>query len=138
MSTQIPFNLNPTAMKKAIVYTALIIFTTFGASVNLLANDNYDLEKEAAERTKRQLELANQLRKERLKKQREKEKKLQIEEKTRKSCVKMEDDLRRFNERRRWYRLDENGERVFLSDKEVEVKRQSIQKKYDSHCASER
>lgn len=122
-------------MKKAIGLISLIILLAFGnCAILLAANDSYDAEKEAAERIKRQLELASQLREQRLKKQREKEKRLEMEEKTRKNCGKIKDDLKKFSERRRWYQLDENGDRVFLSDKQVAERRNAIQNNYDKSC----
>lgn len=96
--------------------------------------DEYDPEKEAAERIKRQLQLADELRAKRLKKQQEKEELAEQEERTQKYCTRLKDDLRRFGERRRWYHLDENGERVFLSEAEVRSRKQDIQNKYDQQC----
>jgi hypothetical protein len=94
----------------------------------------YDAEQEAADRIKRQLELANEMREKRLNKQREKQQQLEQEEQLQKNCTKLKDDLRRFNERRRWYRLNEQGARVFLSEADVKRKKDSLQKQFDQRC----
>lgn len=41
------------------------------------------------------------------------------EEKRKRDCIVMHDQLRSFDERKRWYRLDDQGNRVYLSDDEV-------------------
>ena len=115
-----------------VALATLLSFSVVGLS--FAQSEDYDSEKEAAERIKRQLELANELRENRLKKQREKENQLQHEEKTQQRCNKLKDELRRLSERRRWYKLDESGERVYMSEKEVNATRKSIQKEYDSRC----
>ncbi|WP_455209837.1 hypothetical protein [Kaarinaea lacus] len=120
-------------VKNFLVVVSTLIYVVF-AGVIFAQSGDYNAEKEAAERIQRQLELAEELRNERLKKQREKEKQLEQEEQLEKRCNKLKDDLRRFGERRRWYQLDEYGERVYLSDAEIKHKKQSLQKEYDQRC----
>ncbi|MCG6971032.1 MAG: hypothetical protein LJE85_14785 [Gammaproteobacteria bacterium] len=112
----------------------IISYVVF-AGLIFAQSDEYDAEKEAAERIKRQLELANEMRNQRLEKQRNKEAALEKEEMIEKRCVKLNDELRRLGERRRWYRLDDSGERVYLSDAEVRRKKQTLQQEYDQRCA---
>jgi hypothetical protein len=121
-------------MMKIPLWIYLTVLFVIGITIFAVHAEDYDAEKEAAARIKRQLELANEMRAERLKKQREKEQQAEQEERTQKHCTRLKDELRRLGERRRWYRLDDNGERVFLSDAEVRHKKDSIQKQYDQHC----
>lgn len=117
------------------ILTLLMTFICAAYSVTAIAqSSDYDAEQEAAERIKRQLELANELREKRLNKQREKEKQLRNEEKLESSCARLKDELRRLGERRRWYQLDENGERVYLTDDEVRRKKETVQNEYDRQC----
>jgi hypothetical protein len=121
-------------LKKWIVTLTIISYVVF-AGLIFAQSDEYDAEKEAAQRIKRQLELANEMRNQRLEKQRNKEAALEKEELIEKRCVKLNDELRRLGERRRWYRLDDSGERVYLSDAEVRRKKQTLQQEYDQRCA---
>ena len=120
-------------IKNFLIVFSMVTYIVF-AGVIFAQNNEYDAEKEAAERMQRQLELAEQLRNERLKKQREKDERLEQEEKLEKRCNRLKDDIRRFSERRRWYRLDESGERVYLSEAEVQRKQQALQTEFDQKC----
>ena len=123
--------------KKWIVSLTMVAYMVF-AGLIFAQSEEYDAEKEAAERIKRQLELANEMRNQRLEKQRKKEAELENAEQLEKRCVRLNDELRRLGERRRWYRLDSKGERVYLSDAEVRQKKQSLQTEYDQRCAEDR
>ena len=120
-------------IKNFLIVFSMITYVVF-AGVIFAQSNEYDAEKEAAERIQRQLELAEQLRNERLKKQREKEELLEKEEKLEKRCNRLKDDIRRFSERRRWYRLDESGQRIYLSEAEVQRKQQALQTEFDQKC----
>ena len=120
-------------MQKISLSILLFVCIAFSTATGAQSAD-YDAEQEAAKRIKRQLELADEMRNERLKKQQEKERRQEKEEKLEKQCQKINDDLRRMNERRRWYRLDDKGERVYLSEAEVTSKKQSLQSEYDKRC----
>ena len=120
-------------VKNFLIVFSMISYVVF-AGVIFAQSGEYDAEKEAAERIQRQLELAEELRNERLRKQREKEELLEKEEKLEKRCNRLKDDIRRFSERRRWYRLDESGERVYLSEAEVQRKQQALQTEFDQKC----
>jgi len=115
------------------LYIFLILLSVVFPTTSM-AQADYDAEQEAAERIQRQLELANELRAKRLQKQREKEQQLQQEEQLEKHCNRLKDELRRMDERRRWYRLDENGERIYISEAEVRQRKQSLQTEYDRRC----
>ncbi len=120
-------------MQKKSLSILLFICIAFSTTAGAQSAD-YDAEQEAAQRIKRQLELADEMRNERLKKQQEKERRQENEEKLEKQCQKLSEDLRRMNEHRRWYRLDDKGERVYLSEAEVQSKKQSLQNEYDKRC----
>jgi flagellar motility protein MotE (MotC chaperone) len=122
-------------MSKKFLSILLVFVVCVAFSVTAIAqSSDYDAEQEAAERVKRQLELANELREKRLKKQREKQEQLRIEEQLEKHCARLKDELRRLGERRRWYQLNEKGERIYLTDSEVRHKKASVQKVYDRQC----
>ena len=113
----------------------LLVFVCVAFSVTAIAqSSDYDAEREAAERIKRQLELANELREKRLKKQREKEEQLHNEQQLEKHCARLKDELRRLGERRRWYQLNEKGERIYLTDSEVRHKKESVRNEYGRQC----
>jgi hypothetical protein len=117
----------------------LLIFSSVVFSTTTIAqSSDYDAEQEAAQRIKRQLELANELREKRLKKQREKEEQLRNDEQLEKRCARFKDELRRLGERRRWYQLNEKGERIYLTDSEVRHKKEIVQKQYDRQCDEHR
>ena len=120
-------------LNKFLPFLLMVLFSVFSAAVDAQSTD-YDAEQEAAERIKRQSELANELREKRLKKQREKEEQRRDEEQLEKHCGRLKDELRRLGERRRWYQLNEKGERIYLSDAEVRHKKESVQKEYDRRC----
>jgi hypothetical protein len=120
-------------LKKPFGIMFVFLFIIVVSAVNTHAEE-YDAEQEAAQRIKRQLELANEMREKRLKKQREKEKQYEQEEQLQKRCARLKDELRRLGERRRWYRLNEQGERVYLSEAEVRHKKDSLQNQFDQRC----
>lgn len=56
-------------------------------------------------------------------------------EKTRK-CNEISDQLRQYQRNRvRWYELDENGQRVYLSDEQVTASRREMQQFHDKNCS---
>ncbi len=123
---------------KKLLSILLMIFSVVFSATAFPQSSDYDAEQEAADRIKRQLELANELREKRLNKQREKEEQLRNEEQLEKRCARLKDELRRLGERRRWYQLNEKGERIYLSDGEVEFKKETVQKEYDRQCDEHR
>jgi len=65
----------------------------------------------------------------RQKKKKEKQAKLEKKEKRlalKRYCHRVKDQLRRIDEGRRWYRLDDQGERYFLSDAQIDASRQKL------------
>jgi hemolysin activation/secretion protein len=120
-------------LKKPLMFILMLLHVVFSVAA-IAQSSEYNAEQEAAERIKRQLELANELRESRLKKQREKEEQLRSEAQLEKRCVRIKDELRRLGERRRWYQLNEKGERIYLTDAEVKHKKQTLQQEYDQRC----
>ena len=49
-------------------------------------------------------------------------------------CDRLSDRLRTYNEGRRWYNLDAQGERQYLNDEQIARNHQNIKKKYSQHC----
>lgn len=53
-----------------------------------------------------------------------------------KKCNYYKDSLRRYGEIGRWYDLDQDGNRFYLTEKEVESKRVNLERKYQSKCSA--
>ena len=53
-----------------------------------------------------------------------------------KKCDTYRDKLQRFVQSRRIYREDENGERVYLSEEEMQAAREKVEKQVQDHCSS--
>ncbi len=51
------------------------------------------------------------------------------------ACHRMKDNIRRYDERIRWYKLNQQGERQYLLDKEVKTAKQNLTVKYDKRCS---
>ena len=118
--------------------TGLIFMTILAVTCQgvALAQTDGDADREYKERIRKQLELANQLREERLRKEREQQEQEQKEEETKAYCLDLKDDLLNLSEgHRRWYELDENGNRVFLTEAQVSARRDALQKKFENRCS---
>ena len=72
-------------------------------------------------------DIRQQQNKEKQAKQKKKEKRLALK----RYCHKVKDQLRRMDEGRRWYRLNDEGERTFLSDTQIDEARQKLIDKND-------
>ncbi len=53
-----------------------------------------------------------------------------------KQCTKYREKLQRFVQSRRIYREDENGERVYLSDDEMQEAREKVENQVQEYCTS--
>lgn len=86
------------------------------------------------QRTQKALEVYEELNERR---QQEKKEKLEAklkQQKKRRQCNRMNDQLKKYSVGRRWYDLDENGERRYLTDEEIQKKRKALQSRYKQHC----
>ena len=123
-------------MARTIVTLILLtISCSIFPGISIAQGSDSDSDREYAERIKRQLELANQLRDERLRKERETQQQVEKEAKIATYCHRVDDELKRLNEpRRRWYELDNNGERVYLTEAQVNARRESLEKQFANSC----
>ena len=112
------------------------LFIALQYSVSIPAADSdYDPQKAAAERIRQQLELANQMKAERLARERRQARQEEEEEKRNRFCVKAKDSLNQYEQARvRWYQLNEKGERVYLSADEINQRKQEIEKSIAENC----
>ncbi len=51
------------------------------------------------------------------------------------ACHRMKDNIRRYDERIRWYKLNPQGERQYLLDAEVQTAKQALTTKYEKRCS---
>ncbi len=51
------------------------------------------------------------------------------------NCHKMKDSIRRYDERIRWYKLDQQGKRQYLLEDEVKAAKQTLITKYEKRCS---
>jgi hypothetical protein len=98
-----------------------------------LGQDNQGVE----QRLVQQQIYVNYLQSERIERQEKCEEAQQGEDKKRKLCAAMQDKLKSYSQGNyRWYELDEkSGERQYLSDDQIEVKRQALQADIKSNCS---
>ncbi len=91
---------------------------------------------ESAEVRRNQAALAiyDDIRQKRKKEKQAKQKKKEIRLALKRYCHKVKDQLRRIDEGRRWYRLDAQGERYFLSGAQIDVSRQKLINKNIEKC----
>ena len=91
---------------------------------------------ESAEVRRNQAALAiyDDIRQKRKKEKQAKQKKKDIRLALKRYCHKVKDQLRRIDEGRRWYRLDDQGERYFLSDTQIDASRQKLINKNIDKC----
>lgn len=87
------------------------------------------------ERVNRALEIHESINKENAKKAALKEQQLAQLQKQKKKCYALKDKVRQYGERRLWYTLDDTGNRIYLSDQEVEEKRLDIESNYAEKCS---
>lgn len=83
------------------------------------------------ERQQRQLEIHNEERQEAQEKKRAEQQKA---EKLKKQCLYLRDELKAYQDGYALYRLDEKGERVFLSDEERNKDMEKLSKDIASYC----
>ena len=97
-----------------------------------LGQSNQDVEQRLMQRQK----YVNFLQSERLERQENRQETQQAEEKKRKLCAAIQDQLKSYTEGRyRWYELDKSsGERVYLNDDQIEAKKQELQSELKSNC----
>lgn len=93
--------------------------------------------KSVEQRLVQQQEYVNFLTSERIERQEKREEAQQEEDKKRKLCAAMQDKLKSYSQGNyRWYELDaKSGERQYLSDDQVELKRQALQTDLKSNCS---
>jgi hypothetical protein len=90
---------------------------------------------EARERVNRALSIYSKLDKERVKREEEKRKRQQQEEDIRQKCNRLKDQLKQFRHSdRRWYKLDEQGKRIFMRPSEVDREKAAINKQIEEYC----
>ena len=51
-------------------------------------------------------------------------------------CYKLKDKLRKYSERRVWYKLDDKGERTFLTQEEIMKAKERVSSKYKNKCVN--
>ena len=83
-----------------------------------------------------QQKYVNYLQSERLERQEKRQQAQQAADKKKKLCAALQDQLKSYNQGKfRWYELDEaSGERKYLSDEQIEAKKQELQKEIKSNC----
>lgn len=123
-------------MNRCNVHVSLLfVLSILCLSTTTLFADEYDPQKTAAERIQRQLSLANKMKAERLEREGKKAKRVQQEEKLGLYCGKASDSLRQYEQARlRWYALDDNGDRVYLTEKQLDAKKAQLRKDIAEHC----
>ena len=89
------------------------------------------------QRLVQQQKYVNFLQSERIERQEKREQAQQEEDKKRKLCAAMQDQLKSYSQSNyRWYELDEkSGERQYLSGDQIEAKRQVLQADIKSNCS---
>lgn len=87
------------------------------------------------ERVNRALAIHESINKEKAKKAATKELQLAKLQKQKKRCYLLKDKVRQYSERRLWYSLDDTGNRTYLTDEQVERKRQGLESKYSDKCS---
>ena len=94
-------------------------------------------EQSVEERLMQQQKYVNFLQSERVERQEKRQEAKQEEDKKRKLCVAMQDQLNGYTQGNyRWYELDEKtGERKFLADDKIEAKKQQLQSDLKSNCS---
>ncbi len=58
----------------------------------------------------------------------------QKDEKLQQKCIRVKDQITQYEQRVRWYDLDKNGKRIYLSKQEVAQKKQQLQQQYQEYC----
>lgn len=83
-----------------------------------------------------QQKYVNYLQSERLERQEKRQQAQQAADKKKKLCAALQDQLKSYNQGKyRWYELDEaSGERKYLSDEQIEAKKQELQTEIKSNC----
>ena len=87
-------------------------------------------------RVSRALQIYSEIDKKRQLKKKEKLRKEAIASEIKLTCHHLKDRLKRHGELVIFYRLDENGERVFLTDEEVAKKRNTLEKAISKNCST--
>ena len=92
--------------------------------------------KDVEQRLVQQQKYVNYLQSERLERQEKRQEVQQEKDKKRKLCAAMYDQLKNYSQGNyRWYELDEaSGERNYLSDDQIEAKKQVLQSEIESNC----
>ena len=120
---------------KTITRFILLVFTLQVCAWAQATDQDYDPQKAAAERIKREVELANQLRAERLEQERQQATQEAEDKKRIRYCNKVKDSLKQYEQARaRWYKLNEQGERVYLSEDEINQRKEEIKDSIAEHC----
>ena len=101
---------------------------------NLASSSNNKPSLDSNERVKRALSIYQKMDKQKQREQSALREKRQREEKLARECNRIRDQLKQFKGRTRWYRLDEQGKRVFLSKENVQQTKHSLEQDYNRHC----
>lgn len=106
------------------------------ANKNIVGNLGQD-NQSAEQRLLEQKKYVNFLTSERLERQEKRQEAQQEKDKKRKLCAAMQDKLKSYvHGHYRWYELDEkSGERVYVSDDQIEVRKQELQSDIKSNCS---
>ena len=91
---------------------------------------------EVEQRLQYQQKYVNYLQSERLERQEKRQQAQQAADKKKKLCAALQDQLKSYNQGKyRWYELDEaSGDRKYLSDEQIEAKKQELQTEIKSNC----
>ncbi len=89
------------------------------------------------QRLMHQKKYVNYLQSERLERQEKRQEAKAAEDKKKKLCATLQDQLKSYNEGNyRWYELDDaTGERTYISDDQLEAKRVELQSEIKSNCS---
>lgn len=86
------------------------------------------------ERIKRALSIYQKINKQQQRERDQARTQREQQEKLLAQCNRLQDRLKQFKPRTRWYELDENGNRVFIDKQTVQQRKQAMQQDYDRHC----
>ena len=87
-------------------------------------------------RVNRALQIYSEIDKKRQLEKQEKLRKEAVELRKKKTCHYLKDRLKRYGERVKWYRLDENGNREFSTEEQVTESREKVERRYAELCSS--
>jgi len=94
----------------------------------------YDSNKGSMSREERRERLLQSMEEDRLEKREQREKQQALKKQNRKKCNRYRDRMRHYERARAVYRLDKDGNRVFMSDADRTKATKNLQKKINKYC----